>query len=82
MPLFACTHSPPMSFFVNYLGHPFSPTLATSFLMVPKTAWESTLSFICIQLFWVTDNVFAINIFAIDNSYSLRIDHSFMTAII
>ena len=40
------------------------------------------LSLICIQLFWVIDHIFAIDIFVMDNFYSLRIDQRFLIAII
>ena len=50
--------------------------------MAPKATWKSTLSLICIQLFWVIDDIFAIDIFVMDNFYSFRIDYSFLIAII
>ena len=79
--LIACTPLPTRTLFVTNFGYPFPPPLVTSFLMDPKASWKSTLSLICIQLFWVNDHIFAIDIFVMDNFYSLRIDQRFLIAI-
>ena len=71
-----------MSLFVTNFVYPLPTTLVTSFLMAPKVTWKSTLSLICIQLFWVIDHTFGIDIFVMDKFYSLWIDQRFLIAII
>ena len=77
MSLFVLCH-----FLSLILGTPSPLLWWRHLLMAPKVTWKSTLSLICIQLFWVIDHIFAIDIFEMDNFYSLRIDQRFLIAII
>ena len=72
MSLFECTQLPPMSLFVTNFGYSPPPYPEdVIFLMAPNVTWKLTLNLICIQLFWVIDHIFAIDIFVMDNFYSL-----------